>query len=59
MLCFAACLRSANLPFAAPHTADTPEMVAPLLAQRFKRNALALSRGDGEFEGVVDVEQGY
>jgi hypothetical protein len=47
------------LPFAAPHTADTPEMVAPLLAQRFKRNALALSRGDGEFEGVVDVEQGY
>lgn len=42
-----------------PHTADTPEMVKPLLVQRFVANARALKAGEGRFEGVVDPEWAY
>ncbi|GAA4666933.1 D-isomer specific 2-hydroxyacid dehydrogenase family protein [Frondihabitans cladoniiphilus] len=41
-----------------PHQADTPDMVAPLLAERIRHNVAALG-GDGEFIGVVDPAQGY
>ncbi|ROQ41172.1 phosphoglycerate dehydrogenase-like enzyme [Frondihabitans sp. PhB188] len=41
-----------------PHQADTPEMTAPLLAERIRHNVAALS-GDGEFIGVVDPAAGY
>lgn len=41
-----------------PHTADTPEMCAPLLADRVRRNVKALAEGS-TFVGVVDVEAGY
>jgi len=41
-----------------PHTADTPEMVEPLVAERVRVNVVALL-GDGRFEGVVDTAQGY
>ncbi|GAA0960432.1 NAD(P)-dependent oxidoreductase [Frigoribacterium faeni] len=41
-----------------PHQADTPEMTAPLLAERIRRNVRALN-GDGDFAGVVDPAQGY
>jgi phosphoglycerate dehydrogenase-like enzyme len=42
-----------------PHTADTPEMVKPLLVQRFAANVRALKAGEGRFEGVVDPEWAY
>lgn len=43
-----------------PHQADTPEMVAPLLAERVRTNAEAFLRGDGTgFVGVVDPAAGY
>jgi phosphoglycerate dehydrogenase-like enzyme len=42
-----------------PHTADTPDMIAPLLAARFARNAKALLDGQGAFEGLVDTVNGY
>ncbi|PZE64734.1 hydroxyacid dehydrogenase [Curtobacterium sp. MCPF17_018] len=43
-----------------PHQADTPDMVAPLLAERVRLNAAAFLRGDGEgFVGVVDPDAGY
>ncbi|WP_242091213.1 D-isomer specific 2-hydroxyacid dehydrogenase family protein [Curtobacterium sp. DN_7.5] len=43
-----------------PHQADTPEMVAPLLAERVRANTTAFLRGDGEgFVGVVDPVAGY
>ncbi|PWN19101.1 hypothetical protein BCV69DRAFT_284255 [Microstroma glucosiphilum] len=42
-----------------PHTADTPDMIAPLLAARFARNAKALLDGKGAFEGLVDTVNGY
>jgi phosphoglycerate dehydrogenase-like enzyme len=43
-----------------PHQADTPEMVAPLLAERIRLNTLAFLGGSGEgFVGVVDPVAGY
>ncbi|MBT1672855.1 D-isomer specific 2-hydroxyacid dehydrogenase family protein [Curtobacterium flaccumfaciens pv. flaccumfaciens] len=43
-----------------PHQADTPEMVAPLLAERVRLNAAAFLGGDGGgFVGVVDPVAGY
>ena len=43
-----------------PHQADTPEMVAPLLAERVGTNVRAFLRGDGTgFVGVVDPAAGY
>ncbi len=41
-----------------PHSADTPEMTAPLLARRVTRNVAAFL-GDGRFVGVVDPGAGY
>jgi phosphoglycerate dehydrogenase-like enzyme len=41
-----------------PHNADTPEMIAPLFAERLRANLVAAG-GGGEFAGVVDVEHGY
>ncbi len=41
-----------------PHTADTPEMVEPLLAERVRVNVIAF-HGDGRFEGIVDPGAGY
>jgi phosphoglycerate dehydrogenase-like enzyme len=41
-----------------PHSANTPEMTAPLLAERIRVNVRALL-GDGRFEGVVDPKAGY
>jgi phosphoglycerate dehydrogenase-like enzyme len=43
-----------------PHQADTPDMVAPLLAERVRANVEAFLRADGTgFVGVVDPEAGY
>lgn len=43
-----------------PHQADTPEMVAPLLAERVRLNTTAFLGGTGEgFVGVVDPVAGY
>ncbi|WP_288467363.1 D-isomer specific 2-hydroxyacid dehydrogenase family protein [uncultured Curtobacterium sp.] len=43
-----------------PHQADTPEMVAPLLAERVRTNTTAFLGGAGEgFVGVVDPAAGY
>lgn len=41
-----------------PHSADTPEMTAPLLAARLEQNVAAFL-GDGAFAGVVDPQAGY
>lgn len=41
-----------------PHQADTPEMVAPLLAERIRLNVSAFL-GDGRFVGRVDAGAGY
>jgi len=41
-----------------PHQADTPEMTAPLLAERIRLNVRALG-GEGHFVGVVDPVAGY
>lgn len=41
-----------------PHSADTPDMTAPLLAERIRLNTLAFL-GDGRFIGVVDPAAGY
>lgn len=41
-----------------PHSADTPAMTAPLLAERIRENVEAFL-GDGRFVGVVDVKAGY
>lgn len=41
-----------------PHTADTLEMIEPLLAERVRANVVAFL-GDGRFEGVVDPTAGY
>jgi phosphoglycerate dehydrogenase-like enzyme len=41
-----------------PHSADTPEMTTPLLAERVKTNVRAfLARS--RFDGIVDPEAGY
>lgn len=44
-----------------PHTADTPEMVIPLLDERIVRNleALAAGKTPDSLEGLVDVDAGY
>ncbi|MFC6355771.1 D-isomer specific 2-hydroxyacid dehydrogenase family protein [Luethyella okanaganae] len=41
-----------------PHMADTPEMTAPLLAERIRLNVEAFM-GGARFVGVVDPEAGY
>jgi phosphoglycerate dehydrogenase-like enzyme len=41
-----------------PHSADTPEMTAPLLAVRVRLNVEAFT-SSGRFVGVVDPEAGY
>lgn len=41
-----------------PHSADTPAMTAPLLAERIRVNVEAFL-GDGRFVGVVDPGLGY
>lgn len=41
-----------------PHSADTPQMTAPLLAERIRENVAAFV-GDGRFVGVVDTAAGY
>lgn len=41
-----------------PHQADTPEMVAPLLAERIRLNVRAFLE-DGRFVGRVDPAAGY
>ncbi|MET0956131.1 MAG: D-isomer specific 2-hydroxyacid dehydrogenase family protein [Cryobacterium sp.] len=41
-----------------PHMADTPEMTAPLLAERIRLNVAAFL-GNGRFVGVVDPAAGY
>jgi len=41
-----------------PHSADTPEMIAPLLAARVKTNVYAFSTG-GDLIGVVNAAEGY
>jgi phosphoglycerate dehydrogenase-like enzyme len=41
-----------------PHSADTPQMTAPLLAERIRVNVEAFL-GDGRFVGVVDPAAGY
>lgn len=41
-----------------PHSADTPDMTAPLLAERIRLNVEAFL-GDGRFVGVVDPIAGY
>ena len=40
------------------HSADTPEMTEPLLAERIRANVAALM-GDGAFVGIVDPAAGY
>ncbi|WP_291052668.1 D-isomer specific 2-hydroxyacid dehydrogenase family protein [Herbiconiux sp.] len=41
-----------------PHSADTPEMTAPMLAERIRRNVRAFL-DSGEFTGRVDPTAGY
>jgi phosphoglycerate dehydrogenase-like enzyme len=41
-----------------PHMADTPDMTAPLLAERIRLNVRAFL-GDGDFVGIVDPDLGY
>jgi len=41
-----------------PHTADTPEMTAPLLAERVRENVGRLARGE-RLVGLVDPTLGY
>ncbi len=40
------------------HSADTPEMTAPLLARRISENVRGFM-GDGRFVGIVDAAAGY
>lgn len=44
-----------------PHTADTPDMVIPLLDKRIVRNLDRLAQGasPASLEGLVDVDAGY
>ncbi|KAL9937632.1 hypothetical protein V8E36_003177 [Tilletia maclaganii] len=39
-----------------PHTADTPEMVRPLLTERAAANAAALFERAGRFQGLIRIE---
>jgi phosphoglycerate dehydrogenase-like enzyme len=41
-----------------PHTADTPEMCEPLLADRIARNVAAFATGQ-PLDGMIDPEAGY
>jgi phosphoglycerate dehydrogenase-like enzyme len=41
-----------------PHTANTPQMAAPVLARRITENVRRFGRGD-ELLGVVDLDGGY
>ena len=41
-----------------PHSADTPDMTAPLLAERIRANVEAFL-DHGRFIGIVDTEAGY
>jgi len=41
-----------------PHTADTIEMVVPLLADRIRKNVRLLAAGE-PLEGLVDASAGY
>lgn len=41
-----------------PHSADTPAMTMPLLAERIRENVAAFV-GDGRFVGIVDPKAGY
>ncbi|MCY7324934.1 MAG: D-isomer specific 2-hydroxyacid dehydrogenase family protein [Microbacteriaceae bacterium] len=41
-----------------PHSADTPDMTAPLLAERIRANVEAFL-GHGRFVGIVDTAAGY
>lgn len=41
-----------------PHTAETPDMVAPLLAARVQENVRRFSAGQ-PLDGKVDVDEGY
>ncbi|BDZ46679.1 NAD(P)-dependent oxidoreductase [Naasia aerilata] len=41
-----------------PHSADTPEMITPLLAERIRLNVEAFV-STGRFVGVVDPQAGY
>ena len=41
-----------------PHTADTPDMTTPLLAERIRLNVEAFL-GTGRFVGIVDPSAGY
>lgn len=41
-----------------PHTADTPDMVEPLLAERIRQNVAGYLT-DGRFIGIVDPAAGY
>ena len=41
-----------------PHTADTPEMIRPLLAERIRTNVVRFIAGD-ELVGLVDPRAGY
>jgi phosphoglycerate dehydrogenase-like enzyme len=41
-----------------PHSADTPAMTVPLLAERIRENVVAFV-GDGRFVGIVDPKAGY
>ncbi|OUE30964.1 Glyoxylate/hydroxypyruvate reductase B [Clavibacter michiganensis] len=41
-----------------PHTADTPDMVRPLLAERIRLNTEAFTRTGG-FVGIVEPSSGY
>lgn len=41
-----------------PHSADTPEMIAPLLAERVRANVEAFV-STGRFIGIVDPKSGY
>ncbi len=41
-----------------PHSADTPEMIRPLLAKRIETNAAHFLAGE-PLEGLVDVKAGY
>lgn len=42
-----------------PHTADTPEMILPLLSERITANVQATVRGDGKFVGRISTDTGY
>jgi phosphoglycerate dehydrogenase-like enzyme len=41
-----------------PHTAETPEMVAPLLAGRVRENVRRFAAGE-PLDGLVNVDEGY